>query len=271
MDQFKFISSEIIVAQIKQELKSYFDSGSMNEVLIPSHINDALRKLNLLVLELDYEVIEVDNYRGYFDKKFTYIKDAWLCEVKEYETYEHNPNIYKYYKKTICDSECNNVNEVFENIVKVTPTKTITYEKPSLLKISNTSLSKCSKDCKGINQINTKEIKINDRYISTNFNSGNVYIEHYSRPYDEFGPLIPEIVEVEEFIKYFVIFKLFEQLWNSVSDESTNIIERKLRYYKETYFAKYESALNILKTESKQQFRDSVNKMNGRFLKYIIS
>ena len=47
-DNTNFISSEPLVAEIKQELKSYFEAGAISEVLIPTFIDQALRKLRVM-------------------------------------------------------------------------------------------------------------------------------------------------------------------------------------------------------------------------------
>ena len=45
-DNTNFISSEPLVAEIKQELKSYFEAGAISEVLIPTFIDQALCNLS---------------------------------------------------------------------------------------------------------------------------------------------------------------------------------------------------------------------------------
>ena len=50
-DNVPFISSEPLIAEVKQELKSYFEAGAISEVLIPTFVDQALRKLRVMVLE----------------------------------------------------------------------------------------------------------------------------------------------------------------------------------------------------------------------------
>lgn len=272
MNHFNFISAEVIISEIKQELNSYFDSGSVKETLIPTHINAALRKLGILSLEQKEVMLPINHFLGYLPKDFMYVKDAFLCTESTTVTQATPHFKNKYYKRVDCDGDCGpQVNEMFEVWEEYRQDEVITHSKPKLLRVHFGSKSYCASDCKGINQLDSDEIKIYDKKIHTTFDKGNIIFKYYSQPFDEFGPLIPEVVEIEEYIKYYIGFKLFEQLWNSVSDESVNIIERKLQYYKQNYMGKYESALNTLKTQSRQQLRDSIARQSNRYIKYYIN
>ena len=51
-EHINYISSDSIVAEVKQELKSYFEAGAISEVLIPTYIDQALKKLRVFALNL---------------------------------------------------------------------------------------------------------------------------------------------------------------------------------------------------------------------------
>ena len=87
---------------------------------------------------------------------------------------------------------------------------------------------------------------------------------------DDGIPLIPEILEVEEYIKSYLKFKFFETLWHSVMDESVNQIQSKFQYYRQDSLAKLQAALGYLMTYSRQQVADNVVKQKQRFFKYHI-
>jgi hypothetical protein len=59
-----YISAETLVAEVKQELKSYFESGAISEVLIPTFIDQALRKLKVLAMQPKDAVLHFVNYKS---------------------------------------------------------------------------------------------------------------------------------------------------------------------------------------------------------------
>lgn len=60
----EYITSEPLIAEVKQELKTYFEAGAISEVLIPSFIDQALRKLKVLALQPEEAVIRFENYKS---------------------------------------------------------------------------------------------------------------------------------------------------------------------------------------------------------------
>lgn len=270
-NNFNFISSEIIVAEVKQELSSYFDSGSLTETLIPTYIDNALRRLKMMVLQYEEDIVSVDNYRAKLPNNLSYLKDAFLCTAIKDVTNPVMTTKYEYYKKIYCNDECGNEYETFSQETQTIPSWIVTHMAPTLLRVYYTSRAFCSDDCNGLNSDSPEIIRINGKTLTASFSEGNIYIQYYSRPMDEHGPLIPELVEVEEFIKAAIYYNLFKILYNSVTDESINMIERKLAMYKQEYYAKYESALNMLKIQTKQQLRDGITKQRRRFVKFIIN
>lgn len=270
-NNFNFISSDVIVAEVKQELKSYFDSGLLTETLIPTYIDNALRRLKVMVLEYREEVIPVANYRSKLPSDFHYLRDAFLCTTIMDITNPTMSTVYEYFRRDICNDDCGSVYETFEKTSMTIPAWITTHLKPTLLRVYYGSRAFCADDCTGFNADSADVVRINKKTLTASFETGNIYLQYYSRPEDEYGPLIPEVVEVEEFIKAALYYNMFELLYNSVTDESINIIERKVGYYKQKYFAKYESALNTLKMETKQEVRDNITKQSRRFMKFMIN
>lgn len=306
-ENFNFISSEVIVTEVKQQLKSYFDSGSLTEIMIPTYISTALRKLKMMTLEWKDTIMEVENYKMKLPSDFQYLDDVYLCNKVDVVTGAVNTTIYDYYKKTYCHDECQNEYETFSQTVTRIPQWITTHLQPTLLKVYYGSRSYCFDTCTGVstnshvssisgsviippdsttaipgvhnidqqarvNDINSMlEVRINKHTLTANFATGTLYLKYYSTPEDEHGPMIPDVIEVENYVKSFITFQLFDQLYNSVTDESINIIERKRGLYKQEYYMHYESALNMLKTQTRQQIRDGINKDRKRFIKYIIN
>lgn len=274
-DSFTFISSDIIISEVKQQLKSYFDSGSLTEVLIPTYISTALRKLHHMVLEAKEDIIIVEDYRTRLPEDFEYLGDAFLIDrIDTVHTTTPITNTYEYYKKIYCHDSCENEYETFSQQTLTTPTWVTNHLSPVLLKVYYGSKNYCVDNCQGLlSQVSGSltEVKVNGKTLSANFQRGTIFIKYFSTPTDDSGPLIPDVIEVEDYIKAYITFQLFDQLYNAVTDESINIIERKRALYKQEYYGKYEAALNMMKSQTKQQIRDGVTKDRKRFIKYIIN
>ena len=122
------------------------------------------------------------------------------------------------------------------------------------------SSSLCVDGCENLRASSTDIIKINQhKKASATFQEGCVFIKYFSRPVDDYGiPMIPEVLEVEEYIKSYLKYKFFEQMWHSVMDESTKQVTDKLTYYKREQLEKLQAAYNYLMTKSKQQIADSI-------------
>jgi hypothetical protein len=267
---FNFISSEIIVAEVKQRLSSYFDLGALKEILIPTYIHNALRKLRVMGMEYDETVLVIDNYKAKLPNDLMYLKDAYLCTKIFQTAHDVHTNVYEYYKKIYCNDNCGNEYETFSQVTQTLPNWVQTNLDPQLLKVYYTSKSYCSEDCKGLISDSLNVVTINKKTLSANFETGEIFIQYYKTPEDEHGPLIPELVEVEDYIKNTLYLRLYEDLFNNVSDESLNAIQAKMSYYKQEHRMTYESALNTLKEETRQQTRDNINKQKRRFIKFEI-
>jgi hypothetical protein len=87
---------------------------------------------------------------------------------------------------------------------------------------------------------------------------------------DDGLPLVPEILEVEEYIKSYLKYKFFEQMWHSEMDESSKQVTDKLMYYKKEQLEKLQAAYNYLMTKTKQQIADNIVRTRNRFSKYHI-
>lgn len=268
-----FISSEAIVAKVKQQLKSYFDSGSLTDVLIPTYIDRALRKLKYMVLKGEDDVVEIENYMGKLPSDFSYLDRAYVCQALSVITNADFSSRGEWYRKITCDKcvdNCSCVTESLDIFSVQTTSSNITYKMGEMMKIYYGSRKYCIPDAQSLRSTSLIEARIDKKTITTNFAHGSVYITYFSRPEDEFGPLIPEIVEVEEYIEAFIKFELFDQLWNAVTDESYNQISQKRQVYEREKYAKFEAARNTLKLETSQQVRDSIVNQRLRLKKFDI-
>lgn len=274
-ENINFISSEPIVAEVKQELKYYFEAGAVSEVLIPTFIDQALRKLKVMVLQPEDVVCHFVNYKSELPCDFALLDRATLYDSHiEFSSGITTMNGY-FYLSSDCSfgSECcDNKTEYFEQIFVSNPGFKISMKQPRPIRVYHGSKSLCTEGCTNLYAPSPDIIQIFDnRTMSASFEEGCIYVRYFARPVDDDGiPKIPEILEVEEYIKAYLKFKFFEMMWHSQLDESAAQIERKFQYYKQDQLNKLQAAFGYLLTKTKQQSADSVIKARNKFVKYHI-
>ena len=275
-EHINFISAEPLIAEVKQELKYYFEAGSISEVLIPTFVDQALRKLKVMVLKPEDVVLHFSNYKSELPCDFALLDRATMYE-SDVEFFGGATTLTgHYYMSTDCSFGaecCDNKTEYFEQIWISTPAFKITMRQPRWIRVYHGSKALCSENCPNLGSTSSDVLKIeNNRTVSATFENGCVYVRYFSRPVDEFGiPMVPEILEVEEYIKSYLKFKFFEMLWHGVVDESANQIQNKFQYYKQDQLAKLQAAFSYLLTKTKQQIADSVVKGRNKFVKFHIT
>lgn len=275
-EHINFIPAETLIAEVKQELKHYFEAGSISEVLIPTFIDQALRKLKVMVLKPEEVVLHFVNYKSELPCDFALLDRAQLYE-SDIQFYSGISSLKGYWYQSIectggCDT-CDPQEQIFEQILVPTPGFKIIMRQPRWVRVYHGSKSLCTENCPNINSTAPDVIKIEDnKHVTATFESGCIYVRYFSRPTDDDGiPMVPEILEVEEYIKSYLKFKFFEMLWHGVVDETASQITGKFQYYKQDSLQKLQAAFAYLLTKTKQQIADSVVKGRNKFVKYHIT
>jgi hypothetical protein len=272
-DNIEYITSEPLIAEVKQELKTYFEAGAVSEVLIPSFIDQALRKLKVLALRPEEAVIRFENYKSEMPYDF-YLLDYAIMYSSEVFWNNGVTSMQGYWYKSVQGDPCvtSNNMEIYETLSIPTPGFRISMKEPKWIRVYTDSTSLCTENCPNLKSSSTDIIKINQhKKVSASFQEGCVYVKYFSRPVDDYGiPMIPEVEEVEEYIKSYLKYKFFEQMWHSVMDESSKQVGEKLMYYKREQLEKLQAAFNYLMTKSKQQMADAIVRTRKRFVKFHI-
>jgi hypothetical protein len=273
-EHINYISSDYIIAEVKQELKSYFEAGAISEVLIPTYIDQALKKLRVFSLKPEEAVLHFSNYTSELPCDFVLLDRAMMYD-HEVEVSDGVNSMRGYWYKSLECTNCNDCTpkeETYETITVPGPGFKLTMKQPRWIRVYHASKQYCTEGCENLSVSSTDVLQIfNKSKISSTFEDGCVYIKYFSRPVDDDGiPLIPEILEVEEYIKSYLKYKFFENLWHSIMDESVNQIVSKFQYYKNDHLSKLQAALGYLMTYTKQQMADNVVRQKQKFFKYHI-
>lgn len=267
--KYNFVSPGPIYAIVKEELKSYFDTGAVDDLMFPTYLDKCLKKLGRATYTILEEMLFIDNFQSRLPDNFYAVREAWLCtEVAGYP-YQSPNSFYSQAESastiqvspmTVNGVPCTNpecttgCDECLPNIVQAvykTNNSTVrTYLRQYLLKPGNIS---AMRSC-DVNYMESWELfsqslslrqftphsssydsfDIRDNKFVTNFRTGVVNLVFYATDYDMTGnQMIPDNYRIKEYIEAFIKYKVFETLTNQTNDETFNQLEKKLAYYKQ--------------------------------------
>lgn len=251
--KYSFVSPEPIYALIKEELKSYFDSGAVDDLLFPTYVNKCLSHLGKGTYSLTEQLLYLEDYQSRLPDNFYAVREAWLCANVSGTPYRSANSFYSQAASTdtiqitpvISDGvPCTNIEcttgcpecmpELIQAVYKTNHEMNVTYRKQYLLKPGNISVKdNCSLDCANFGSSAADSFDIRDNKFVTNFSSGTVYLIFYAIDYDNTGnQLIPDSFRIKEYIEKYIKYKIFETLTSQVNDETFNQIHQKMIYYK---------------------------------------
>lgn len=263
--QYKFTTPTGIYAIIKEELKSYFDTGAVDDVLFPTYTRKCMQKLSRGMMPIKEVPLFIEDFQARLPDNFYAVREAWMCAEMELWPYQEPNSFYSQSGTTTiqihpvtiggvsCDAacppncpdhECPDVPEVIEQGVYKTNTHMPrTYRQLYLLKPGNISTKEqCGVgyfknwssygQTPGSSTIDSFDIRGNKFF--TNFRQGTVHLIFYADEVDCNGDqLVPDNYRIMEYIELFIKYKVFETLANQTNDETFNQIQQKMMMYKQ--------------------------------------
>ena len=92
--KYNFISPESTFALVKEELKSYFDTGSVDDMLFPTYVNKCLRKLQNSSYAIVEELLFVEDFEARLPDNFYSVREAWMCGEINNAVYSSASSLY---------------------------------------------------------------------------------------------------------------------------------------------------------------------------------
>ena len=80
---YSFISPEEIFANVQEELKSYFDTGAVDNLMFPVYVNKCLDKLGRSSYAITQEMLYLEDFQARLPDNFYAVREAWLCTEME--------------------------------------------------------------------------------------------------------------------------------------------------------------------------------------------
>jgi hypothetical protein len=254
--KYNFVSPEPVFSVIKEELKSYFDTGAVDDLLFPTYLDKCLRKLGRATYEIQETYLTIEDFEARLPDNFFAVREAWMCTYVDGYPYRSANSFYSQAASqttiqvsplTVGGEVCNNpscVNpscsgtcmpELIQAVYKTNNELNIAYQKSYLLKPGNISVkAHCSLDCANIGASSADSFDIRDNKFVTNFRQGIVHLVFYAYDYDQSGnQMIPDNYRIREYVEAFIKYKIFETLSNQINDETFNQVQQKLVYYKQ--------------------------------------
>ena len=283
--KYNFVSPEPIYSIVKEELKSYFDTGAVDDLMFPTYLDKCLQKMGRSSYVIAEQTLDISGYEARLPDNFFAVREAWMCTEIPQLPYQTANSFYSQAasQTTIqvspiisgtvpctnpqCTTGCPEcMPDLIQAVYKTNQQIARAIRKEYLLKPGNISCQgKCDVSYTDAWQFYTNvppvheytpgsagydSFDIRDNKFVTNFQCGIVHMIFYATDYDAVGnQLIPDNYRVREYIEAFLKYKVFETLSNQINDETFNQIQAKLAYYKQLS----EEAFIMAYTEIKKQ------------------
>lgn len=258
---YDFISPIPLIALVKEEFKSYFDTGAIDDTIFSIYLDNCLKKMGKGSYKIIPALLPITNFESRLPDDFFAVREAWLCtdvsqqytlpgaqyqQVESTSTRLDTPDVY-------CD-KCNEcaMPDIIKAVYKTTFQAFAHFKQEYLLKQGNIwSKGDCKEECKNLYASGPESFDVHGNKFIVTFREGTVYILYYSKEMDCDGyQLIPDNFRIMEYMELYLKSKIYEQLTNQCTDEGM------LRFfdgkYKE-YDAKADEAYVIADIEAKKE------------------
>jgi hypothetical protein len=222
--KYNFVSPAPIYAIIKEELKSYFDTGVVDDLMFPTYLSKCLQKLSKTTLAIDEVPLFIEDFQARLPDNFSSAREIWMCVELDLRPYQEPSSMYTqsgtsivqispviYGAQTctnnrnpntnVCDDDtCTACVPVYTHIphtsdavYKVNETISRKYKQLFMLKPGNVSANKnCSldynKNWSSYGQTpgssQLNSFDVRDNKLITNFRQGLVHMIYYAEEMD---------------------------------------------------------------------------------------
>lgn len=279
--KYNFISPESTYALVKEEFKTQFDTGAVDDTLFPVYTKKCLDKLGRGTYPINNALLNVQDFQSRLPDGFLGVREAWLCtsidnsvqwpsaqynQIIQTSTRIDNPDVY-------CDTcnECENP-AMIRAIYKTTSEVLFSVKRSYLLKPGNINVkSGCDAPCMNIGAPGPDTYDIRDNKLVVTFREGTVYLVFYEVESNEDGyQLIPENVRIQEYIESYLKWKISEQICNMVPDEGYRRAKEDLDRYQAEMYEKQALAEIEMKKETTEEKIRAIQRVRNRNNKYKI-
>lgn len=277
--KYNFVSPENLYAEVKEELKSYFQTGVVDDLLFTRYTEDCLKRLGRSSYKIEQNVFCLEDFETKLPENFEAVRELWLITPHE-QSYKMANSCYEQATVKVdshrdnasrCDDFCSP--EEIKVTYKTSGTLIQKFNCHHLLKPGNVhAKDNCSLDSFNRFSDSMETFEIRGKKLLTNFPEGMLYMVYYVKDYDDNEyQLIPDNIRIKDYLKNYLKYKCFETIYNNVSDETLRQIEGKMVYYeRKADESKVLAETEIMKQTIQKQIMSTKSARN-RFNKYLIS
>jgi len=268
--RYNFISPDQLYAKIKEELKSYFDTGIIDDLLFPIYTDYILRKFGRTTYKLMQIPLTIENYQAKLPDDFFAVREAWGCTNIVSNPIQDTRVEYSQITTRVTPL-LDRCEDCIEKDVKVTFKTTgefvMSYTYSVLLQPGNiNAIGHCASDSPNIYAQTNSTFDIRDGKFIVTFPKGVVHMVYYLIEKDENdNQLIPDQIEFLDCLEHYIKYKCFEQIFNNTTDESFNQVYTKMNLYKQLYEEKFVTCRINLRLQSIYDVTKSIKKQKHRF------
>lgn len=234
----KFISSDILKEETKNELRSYFDSNLVDESIFWPIFKECLSRFSTKYNPEKKDVIKINNKKGTLPKDFERLCLAMACtagtitldDQRSISTEEVPVCELDLCQSScdVCTDECGNMYRVVQKTNEIE----LNWTSFDVLSLGTTNPDYCIEGCLNFRSRSVNEIEIRDGVMYTNFDEGYVYLEYLATLEDETEILFPEHELVNKWIKAKLREGIFSYLYfNGIGDNLTRYREAQRQAY----------------------------------------
>lgn len=270
--QYDFVSPDPLYAVVREELRSYFDTGAADDLLFPTWTQDCLRKLGRGTKPLLPVVLSLSDYKALLPEDFSAAREVWLV-VDGGAELPAPTSVFTVEKRKSCLVQSTGCSKEISILHKENHTLVARFTKEYLLRPGSvTTRSFCSRDCRNFSSTSTDSFDIQGRWIATNFREGTLYILYYSQGEDDCGNLqIPDNPFIEQYLKEYLLYKTWKMLADNAQDEgSMNRLDRKAAEAGQRAAEAYIRADIEMKKETTHQKAERLKRQNNRLNRFNI-
>lgn len=252
--KYNFVSPEPIYALIKEEMRSYFEAGAVDDTLFNKWSERALQKLGKSSYPILEYFLEQDCFESKLPPDFKAPREAWMCTRIAVPAPFPIQTPSSFYEQTFCKvtpqyDECDPCSPCFPDILRVTYKSNETYQplyderfkrtyllKPGNISYHNETHDKHHFPYRDNHSSGVDSFDIRGNKFVTNFRRGHVHLLYYADAQTESGyQLIPENYYIQEYLRRYIKFMVYEQLFNQTTDESFNQMKLKRDIAEKSY------------------------------------
>jgi len=205
----KYIKAEKIINIVQEELSSYYETNQIDESILYSKLSRLMGKFRLETYPRDFCLVEVDHFKAKLPEDFYKACQILGCFKRKQCHYDRREETWTLRKEEVCEfslcesicdactDECGNIYRIIQKFHRYP--ETYEYTEFDVLCPTQDSIPYCSGDSINLHSNSKNQIRIDEEYIHTEFESGMIYINYLQKlEGEEF--LIPDQPTVREWL-----------------------------------------------------------------------